>query len=165
MGGTEGGDGLAGRLPTFDQVTPEWLRLEMAMGAAEHRHGFLVGEKAAILPDDARRPSTVRLRHAHMRCAVAALAAERFRRANGRWPESLSELVAAGLLGEMLTGPFDGQPLRLKRQAGALIVYTVGPDGTNDGGSLHGRGAQPPGYDLEFRLWDADRRRQSKAVD
>jgi hypothetical protein len=96
---------------------------------------------------------------AHMRCAVAALAAERFRRDRGRWPESLSELVAAGVLGEVLTDPFDGQPLRLKREAGGLIAYTVGPDGANDGGSLRGRGAQPPGFDLGFRLWDADRRR------
>jgi hypothetical protein len=103
--------------------------------------------------------------HAHIRCAVAALAAERFRRDRGRWPESLSELVAAGLVGEMLTDPFDGQPLRLKQVAGELIVYTVGPDGANDGGSLHGRGGQPPGFDLGFRLWDADRRRQSKAAD
>jgi hypothetical protein len=154
---------LTACVEALKRPAPERDRLVAAMADAEAR---------APLPQIAAGARIVqqlgqafRRSHAHMRCAVAALAAERFRRANGRWPESLSELVAAGLLGEMLTGPFDGQPLRLKRQAGALIVYTVGPDGTNDGGSLHGRGAQPPGYDLEFRLWDADRRRQSKAVD
>jgi hypothetical protein len=52
---TEADDGLTGRLPAVDHVTPERLRLEVAMGAAEHRHGFLVGEKAVILPDDAER--------------------------------------------------------------------------------------------------------------
>src|SRR5262249_7618562 len=31
--------------------------------------------------------------HAQLRCGIAALAAERFRLANGRWPESLDKLV------------------------------------------------------------------------
>jgi hypothetical protein len=136
-------------------------QLVAALAAAEARAPL--PEMACGAESVLKLGQVFRRSRAHMRCAIAALATERFRRDRGRWPASLDELMAAGLLGEVLIDPFDGQPLRLKRVAGGLIVYTVGPDGANDGGSLHGRGAQPPGFDLEFRLWDADRRRQPPA--
>src|SRR5205823_3863301 len=61
-----------------------------------------------------RDDAMFRRSHALTRCAIAALAAERYRRANGRWPESLAELVTAGLLRAVPGDSFDGQPLRLK---------------------------------------------------
>jgi RHS repeat-associated protein len=66
VGGTEGGDRLAGCLPAVDQVTPKRLRLEVAASAAIHGGGFLVAlvaGKTAIVPDDARRPGTGRLQY------------------------------------------------------------------------------------------------------
>jgi hypothetical protein len=65
VGRAEGSDRLTGRLPAVDQVTPKWLRLAVAASAAKHG-GFLVAliaEKTAIVPDDARRPGTGRLRY------------------------------------------------------------------------------------------------------
>jgi hypothetical protein len=97
--------------------------------------------------------------HAQMRCAIAALAAERFRLARGRWPASLEELVTAGLLRAVPLDPYDRKPLRCKAVADGLIVYTIGIDETDNGGNLHRHDETPPGYDLGFRLWDPAARR------
>jgi hypothetical protein len=96
---------------------------------------------------------------AEMRCAEAALAAEEYRLANGRWPDRLDELVPK-LLPAVPTDPFDGQPIRLKRLPDGVVVYSVGPDRTDDGGILD-QGSRPRrGPDLGFRLWDVTHRRQ-----
>src|SRR5262249_12014855 len=71
-----------------------------------------------------------------LRCAAAGVAAERFRRKQGRWPNTLEELVTAGLLAEVPKDPFDGRPLRLRRSADGLVVYSVGPGGKYDGTAL-----------------------------
>jgi hypothetical protein len=97
--------------------------------------------------------------HALLRSAIVAVAAERFRRRNGRWPAAIDEVVQAGLIKAVPRDPFDGKPLRFKRTADGLIVYAIGPDGTDDGGALV-RGTQPPtGWDVGFQLWDVAARR------
>jgi hypothetical protein len=103
----------------------------------------------------------VRGTQAKLRCAVAALAAERFRLAHNRWPESLDALVQAGFLDAVLIDPFDGMPLRLKRWAEGLIVYSVGEDGIDNDGNVDSVRPSDPGKDLGFRLWDNAWRRQA----
>ena len=73
---------------------------------------------------------------ANMRSAVAALAAERYRLKQGQWPKSLDALVTAGLLKTVPLDPFDGEPLRLKRLPTGVVIYSVGPDRTDNGGRL-----------------------------
>src|SRR5581483_7940548 len=51
---------------------------------------------------------------AELRCASAAFAAERYRRAHGRWPESLDPLVPQ-FLRAVAKDPFDGKPIRYRR--------------------------------------------------
>jgi hypothetical protein len=94
---------------------------------------------------------------AELRCAVAALAGERYRRAHGRWPESLAALVQAGYLREVPADPFDKQPLRLRVRPDGLVIYSVGPDGRDDGGKID-RATPSPGTDQGFQLWDPDLR-------
>jgi hypothetical protein len=88
-----------------------------------------------------------------------AVAAERYRRANGRWPEALAQLVP-GYLARVPADPFDGKPLRLRRRDDGVTVYSVGPDGKDDGGRIDRQRADPAGIDLGFRLWDVAKRRQ-----
>jgi hypothetical protein len=91
---------------------------------------------------------------ANLRCTIAALAAERYRVKDGAWPTSLDALVKAGLLNEVPLDPFDAAPLRFKRIADGLVIYSIGPDRTDDGGKIN-RGHEPPaGTDQGFRLWD-----------
>jgi len=97
---------------------------------------------------------------AELRCAVAALAAERFRRKYGRWPERLDELTPH-FLKEVPGDPFDGAPLRLRRLPDGLVIYSVGADGQDNGGDVRcTANLNQGGKDVGFRLWDADRRRQ-----
>ncbi len=97
---------------------------------------------------------------AQLRCAVVAVAAERYRRAKGRWPETLDVLKEAGYLGALPADPYDGRPLRWRRLDDGAVVYAVGPDGEDNGGKLDRQNPVAPGTDVGFRLWDVGRRRQ-----
>jgi hypothetical protein len=95
-----------------------------------------------------------------LRCAAVAVAAERYRRDKGHWPETLAALQEAGYLRAVPADLYDGRPLRWRRLADGVVVYSVGLDGRDDGGKLHPWNPEAPGTDLGFRLWDADKRRQ-----
>jgi hypothetical protein len=95
-----------------------------------------------------------------LRCALVAVAAERYRREHGRWPASGAALVTAGLLKEMAADPFTGQPLRWRRLDSGLLIYSVGQDGKDDGGKLNRANPQAEGTDVGFQLWDVAKRRQ-----
>jgi hypothetical protein len=101
---------------------------------------------------------------AELRCVVAMLAAERYRLARGNWPTSLNDLVPA-FLGEVPTDPFDGKPLRLRRLADGVVIYSVGLDGIDNGGKIDWDLSRLPlpssmGFDVGVRLWDVSRRRE-----
>jgi hypothetical protein len=96
---------------------------------------------------------------AAIRCALLAVAAERYRRAQSRWPATLEALKAGGYLQTIPTDPYDGQPLRWRRFDGVTVVYSVGPSGRYDGGKLENPD-DLPSLDVEFRLWDVAKRRQ-----
>jgi hypothetical protein len=72
---------------------------------------------------------------AHIRVALTALAVERFRRAhNNSLPKDLAEL-APTFLASIPTDPFDGKPLRFKSRGEDFVVYSVGSDQKDDGGT------------------------------
>lgn len=73
---------------------------------------------------------------AQHRCTIALLAAELHRRARGDYPQRLADL-APQYLPELPTDPYTGEPLRMKHEPGGrFIVYTVGKDGSDDGGDI-----------------------------
>jgi hypothetical protein len=99
--------------------------------------------------------------HANLACAIAGLGAERVRLEKGRWPESLDEIVQAGCLKKVPIDPFDGNPLRFRRTKDGLVVYSIGPEGKNDGKALDDlRNIDESLVRVEFRLWDPKHRRQ-----
>jgi hypothetical protein len=95
---------------------------------------------------------------AWMRCGIVMVAAERYRRAHGRWPEALTDLVPAYLT-NVPTDPYHGSPLRLGRFAQGISLYSVGEDGKDNGGNL--RMPMVAGTDMGWRLWDVRYRRQA----
>jgi hypothetical protein len=90
---------------------------------------------------------------AYLRTATAGVAVERFRVKTQRWPNSLDEVVKAGLLKEIPTDPYDSQPLRFKRLPSGALVYSVGPDKTDNGGTLNRSNPMAPNTDYGFELW------------
>lgn len=95
---------------------------------------------------------------AMLRCGITAIAAERYRQAQGRWPATLAELVEAKLLDAVPLDPFDGAPLRLRRTSEGVVVYAIGFDGKDNGGNLNDN-PRISGADLGFRLWNLEWRR------
>jgi hypothetical protein len=97
--------------------------------------------------------------HAHLRCALVALAAERYRRQHAAWPRSLADL-APHYLKAVPLDPFDGKPLRYRRTDTGAVVYSIGEDAHDDGGDFN----RPPNggapRDIVFTLWNVDQRRQ-----
>ena len=71
--------------------------------------------------------------NARLRTVRVGLAIERYRLANGKLPENLAELVPA-YLDAVPKDPFDGQELRYKRLEKGYVVYSIGGDGSDDGG-------------------------------
>jgi hypothetical protein len=102
-------------------------------------------------------------KHALLRCTIVCLASERYRRAHGRWPDTLTDLLPAELSAVPLD-PFDGQPLRYVKAGDGITVYSVGPDQTDDGGTLVDE-SQPnkPGTDIGVHIPDPGKRRQPPA--
>lgn len=100
---------------------------------------------------------------ARCRCAAVGIAVERYRLRHGRWPDNLAALVP-DFLPAAPTDMLDGRPLRYQRLADGVVVYSVGPDGTDDGGKLADdadwQAQWPAGMDIGFRLWDVARRGQ-----
>jgi hypothetical protein len=95
------------------------------------------------------------VRHlAHLRTTQTALAVERYRLAEGRLPKSLDNLVPS-CIEAIPTDPFDGNPLKYRVRQSGYVVYSVGEDLTDEGGTERGtqgrdsRGKPLP-YDITF---------------
>jgi hypothetical protein len=72
---------------------------------------------------------------AYLRTAQTALAIERYRLSHGgELPGALADLVPTYLPATRID-PFDGDSLRYKKLAKGYIVYSIGPNCTDDGGT------------------------------
>jgi hypothetical protein len=85
--------------------------------------------------------------------AHTALAVERWRLAHeGRLPENLAELVPS-YLPAVPADPFGDQPIRFKHLPQGFVVYSVGLDGTDNGGKEKPDDATDDnGYDVTFTI-------------
>jgi hypothetical protein len=83
---------------------------------------------------------------ARVRCAIAGVAAERYRLENGRWPDRLEDLVPR-YLSAVPSDPSDAQPLRYRRTEDGVIVSTLVP-------ALR----KGPGAREQFELYDPEQR-------
>ncbi|MDZ4829596.1 MAG: hypothetical protein SGJ09_05275 [Phycisphaerae bacterium] len=129
-------------------------RFENALSALVSKHRLPPWERPSgtiVLADDAPLPERVnaipdlfvrRIEYAtfmlplfdlEISAAQTALAVERFRRVNGRFPDALTELPEADLV-RVIRDPFDGSPLRYAAHDGSASLWSVGPDRTDEGG-------------------------------
>jgi hypothetical protein len=78
---------------------------------------------------------------ANLRLALTAVALEQFRAAHAnQYPAALSELTP-NYLAATPVDPFDGKPLRYRKQGAGYLVYSIGPDLKDNGGrQMTGRG-------------------------
>lgn len=100
-----------------------------------------------------------RRKHVYLRCTIAALAVERYRQKHKQWPDSLNKLCPQ-FLSAVPLDPFDGEPLRYRRVADGVVLYSVSSDTVDNNGNLDREHPNQPGVDIGVRLWDVDKRRQ-----
>lgn len=83
---------------------------------------------------------------ARRRLIITAIALERFRLRYGAYPKSLSELTP-DFIKNLLPDFMDGQPLRYRlTEDGHFVLYSVGLDGADHGGSLRAAGRRERPY-------------------
>jgi hypothetical protein len=137
------------------------LPIEQQLAAIKELEGTLNSQP---LPVRALQSSMGRMGNSFMRyqsqlrCAIAAVALERYRQANGRWPDSLTSL-GPELLREVPADPYDGMHLRYRRLNDRVVVYSVGADNQDNGGNVTW-GINSAGTDLGMYLWNVELRRQ-----
>jgi hypothetical protein len=136
------------KLPLEEQY-PRYQKWREERGLVEHvGDGLTLGTRWEVV---------LLTGHARLRCARAALAAERYRRRQGDWPPSLATLVPR-YLGDVPLDPFDGKPMRYRRTDTGALIYSVGRDGRDDGGDP----TRPPNEfdprDIVLTVWNVDRR-------
>jgi hypothetical protein len=116
---------------SFSDSTREANAIEDSLNT--DRRGILTSLLAPALSNCIR--NGVRSQALHRAVAVA-VAATRLRIEKGSLPESLDDLVPA-FLPFSPADPFaDNAPLRLTQTDSGLVIYSVGPDGENDGGPV-----------------------------
>jgi hypothetical protein len=144
------------KLPVEEQAA-RLSQLDASLGSKPLLVRLLTFNTAKVGDADLRNKAGVR-------CALVAIALERYRRVHGRWPDSLAALVPE-YLPRVPIDPYDGAPLRFRRLADRVVVYSVSLDRQDNGGNITNNPTLPGG-DLGFRLWDVNRRRQpaKKAV-
>ena len=91
-------------------------------------------------------------RTARLRCAIIAIAVERYRLAEGRWPTTLDELPV-GPHDKIMLGPFDDVPIRFERTDTGCLISTAGYKSPTGDQTLSSY-ARP----FTFTLLDPDRR-------
>jgi hypothetical protein len=163
-------DNLRDEHPTMLALISRWVELAQLPSPEQSAAEQLLDEEGRNLPKNAiltrllfpaiiKMGNVSRRNHGYLRCLNAALAAERYRRANKSWPESLEKLCP-NFLAAVPLDPFDGQPIRYRQLEDGVMVYAVGNDGVDDGGNLDREHLDQPGVDLGYRLWDVAKRCQ-----
>ncbi|MFA0768629.1 MAG: hypothetical protein OXFUSZZB_001957 [Candidatus Fervidibacter sp.] len=91
---------------------------------------ILVNLLAPTLSSAFRKVATF---HALQRLGETAIALRLYRKERGRHPENLSALVPR-YLSSVPADPFDGKPLRYRREGTGFRLWSIGPDRKDDGG-------------------------------
>ncbi len=133
---------LAGK--PYYETKEEWEALEQKLGSRPQ--GILSKVTLSALTSLAR---AIARGEAQRGVARVGLAMCRYRAAKRAFPETLQELVPE-FIPAVPRDPFDGQPLRLKSTEQELVIYSIGPNGEDDGGVPFDKEEQTG--DITFRL-------------
>lgn len=115
------------------------------------------------LPEVIGTIQTYQRSQVELRCAIIALAVERYRLKHQRWPRSLDQLVPEYVV-QVPDDPYDGRPLRYQTFPGGVMIYSIGPDGKDNRGSFDRNDPYLIDRDVGFRLWEVGQRPPPKLV-
>jgi hypothetical protein len=120
--------------------------------------GSLIG---LFMPAFAKIEEAGRRTDGNLRCLIAAVAAERYRRRHGQLPENLEQLVPE-FLSAVPLDPQDGQPLRFQRLDDLVVIYSLrhGPGQAGKLAAYDPQETSPPGVGVAVHLFKVEHRRQ-----
>jgi hypothetical protein len=88
---------------------------------------------------------------AFVRCSILAVAVERYRLSHGELPGSLNE-IAPAYIDAIPLDPFMGQKLLYSPEVESYVIYSVGINRQDDGGSIITKEGEERPQDLGFRI-------------
>jgi hypothetical protein len=129
-----------------------------------HSALWLVGENPNVLipqMDNQRFQNLDKRGLVRLQLMETRLALELFRREHGQWPTGWQDLVPE-YLAAIPADPFSKSSLIYRRQGDSFLLYSVGPDGRDDGCRLSSKeyDMKLEGFDID---WDLDRRIQANS--
>jgi hypothetical protein len=136
----------------FETVHPEITAHlgELTNSTSTTPYNFFAKSSMPIYYNFIRRSATT---HVLLREAGTACAIERFRLENGDYPEKLSALVPSFLLAER-RDPFTTLPFQYhKTQDGSYLIYSVGWNGTDEGGTVNLKASNKAKRDDDASDW------------
>ncbi len=98
-------------------------------------------------------PAVARVRAqygAHSDALLITLALLRYRHDRGRFPRDLQELLSADYLSQLPMDPYSGEPLVYKQTENNFMLYSLGQDFDDDGGTHSDWGRYERGGDYVF---------------
>lgn len=102
---------------------------------------------------------------ANLGATAILLAAERHRRKTGDWPTAI-DAITPDLLPTRPVDPYSGQPFRLERRDGQIVIYSVGPNLIDEHGAYEPERWFERGHDdVGTSGWDVRLRRQPPLSD
>ena len=122
-----------------DRQLPFWESRDSKTDGWQHHEDFVEENKSKyILLSQMLPPSSVRIViervQTRRNAVVLALAMHRFHRQHGRWPKAAAELVGV-YIEEFPVDIINSKPLRFKIVDDEPLIYSVGMDHDDDGGS------------------------------
>lgn len=120
---------IAAQVAPYAEKQAQIAALESRL--TEKRPGILSSVILPTLSGAFRAEARSQARH---RAAQVAVAATRVRLETGSLPENLAALVPSEFPALPLDLFASGQPLRYRKTEDALLIYSVGPNGVDDGG-------------------------------
>ncbi len=124
---------LAGRLPFEMREERRVLNDDIEPLVKSLRYPLL----ALLLPHLGKVTERMDCIAAQSGCAKLAAALRLHRLKNGSYPAALDAIVPE-FLPALPIDPFSGKPFLYRAEGGGFIVYSVGPDGKDDGGKQEG---------------------------
>lgn len=128
----------------YYEAVDDWQRFSEQVEA--HPRGIVA---QIMVPPMDRAALAAALGDARRGVARLGLAMCRYRARHGRFPDKLEDLTPE-LITVVPRDPFDGEPIRLRRTNGRLVIYSIGPDMADDGGTPFDKEEQTG--DIAFEL-------------
>jgi hypothetical protein len=138
--------------------TPQWAKWAMRLEIKERTLRFWLTLLPLKLFPGVQAAAYLAARYrADLGATAILLAAERHRRKTGDWPESILS-IDKSVLPTPPADPFSGQPFRMERPRGEIVIYSIGGNRIAEHGAHENKddGAD----DVAARAWDVSLRAQ-----